>query len=1052
MANSITDKAIEQFAQMMVEKMETLSADWEMPWFSSKGNGVPQNLSGRPYSRLNELFLFFLCEKHQYQTPVFLTFLQAKNEGITINKGAKSFPVLFYNFIVTDITTGEKIPFDEYIKLSKDEREDYLVKPFLKLYNVFNLDQTSFAVQFPERFDALLNHFKVPEFIDDSGMTACKELDLMLSEKSWLCPIHVEKRDNAFFSPSLDKIHIPLKAQFKSGEGFYSTLLHEMTHSTGTDDRLDRKFGKFFGDDNYGREELVAELTAALMCRELGLNSSITRNNAAYLKGWIENIREEPKFLFSVLSDVGKAAAMIDEKIQSQSKDLVLNIENEQTEEQGAMLSTKQSYEIENEQTLIKSLHTPLYKLSGKEFSYVERVFTEKTHFSFTGPEVIKSSDDVAYIFKELENSAVENSFAVYVKNGQAIVQHLGMGGFVETSINAPAMIEAFNRINPDKVYFVHNHPSGQLNASQQDKLIYDKLKQVFGSKLELAIIINLTSGKYGIFDEYTFLTVNKDIITGDFPIKVFAFDKQVFDKDYNPEILETIRSEKEIAAFISGHRLGKREKISFLILSNGMKVVGNIFTPYTQISPDNVIDISKFITSCVTTYGGNGCVIYGRFPFENIEILNKKITENSCNGIKLIDVIKVKESGEFKSAYSLGLMEPELEYPKSRNEIFENNKSGNFATKQINYDFMKIDEQNVNWEQLNENYGITREALTEAGVLDEILNGRKSSKLVELTYQTQHGPRPFDAKVRLQEKDGVVGLVYYPVRQAPDLERPYYGYEFTEEDKKNLLETGNLGHTAEIERNGEKVGVFISVDSLTNDLVHIDVARLKMPNEIKGVKLTEQQISLLSEGKPVHVKNMTSNAGNTFSSYVMVNAEKRSLEFVQIKPNIVENINEMTSLNGALISEEERKILSEGGSVFIEGMTARDGRTYSANIKYDPETKKIKYDFPENDNSKNQEFKMPDRIKGVVLTDEQKAKMEAGEKVFIKDMTAQSGKKFSNFVYIDRTEGKIKFVPFTPQEVKDVKESKTQLSKPVIKKKNDQSNDSKKKGKGVKM
>lgn len=842
MGTSITDKAIEQFAQMMVEKMETLSSDWEKPWFSTTANGIPQNLSGRPYSRLNELFLFFLCEKHQYQTPVFLTFLQAKNEGIKINKGEKSFPVLFYNFIVKDIATGEKIPFDEYVKLSKDEREDYLVIPFLKQYNVFNLDQTSFAVQFPERFDELLNKLKIPQLNDESGMIACKELDLMLAGKSWLCPIYVEKGNEAYFSPDLDEIHVPLKAQFKSGESFYSALLHEMTHSTGTDNRLNRKFGATFGDDDYGREELVAELTAVLMCRELGISSAISDVNAAYLKGWIETIREEPKYLFSVLTDVGKAAAMIDNNIQTQNKELVLNIENPSVD--NALSSVNKAYSIDNEKEMVNAPQTPLHKLAS---------------------------------------------------------------GVVESAVDMGLM---------------------------EPNLFYKKKEE----------------------------------------------------KLTNHKILEKIKQ-----AYI-----------------NGFPVVYNSY----------------------------------EFPplFNNPEGFREFAEE--C-GFSTRDVM---------DTFNQNIKEIEIFINKNLNSIITGNFPGNSATKQINPNVMQIDEQKINWQQLNEKYGITREALMNAGVLEEVLQARKSSKVVELTYESQDGPRQFKAKVRLQEKDGNVGLVYYPVRQAPDLDKPYFGYEFTETDKKSLLETGNLDHTAEIERNGENVSVFISVDSLTNDLVHADVARLKIPNEIKGVELSEQQKSFLLEGKPVHVKNMTSNAGNAFSSYVMVNAEKRSLEFVQLKPNIVENINELTSLNGVPISEENRKILSEGESVFVEGMTSKDGRTYSANIKYDPETKKIKYEFPANDNSKSQEFKMPNKIKGVVLTDEQKAKIEAGEKVFIKDMIAQSGKKFSNFVYIDRTEGKIKFDPFTPKEVKDVKESKGQASKPVIKKKNDQSDDSKKKGKGVKM
>lgn len=353
----------------------------------------------------------------------------------------------------------------------------------------------------------------------------------------------------------------------------------------------------------------------------------------------------------------------------------------------------------------------------------------------------------------------------------------------------------------------------------------------------------------------------------------------------------------------------------------------------------------------------------------------------------------------------------------------------------------MQIDEKKVNWQELKDKHGITREALQEAGVLDSILKGYKSQKLIKLTYETQDGPRYFDAKIRLQEKDNDVKLVYYPVKQAPELDKPYFGYEFTEQDKKNLLEIGNLGHSAEIDRSGEKVKVLISVDSLTNDLVHADTNKINLSNEIKGAKLTEQQMSFLLDGKPVHINGMTSNEGKTFSSTVMINAEKRSLEFVKLKPNIVENINELKELNGASISEDNRKILAEGGPVFIEGMTSRDGREYSANVKYDAEAKRIRYEFPKDDYSNSQEINIPNKIKGVILTEDQKTKLAAGEKVFIKDMISQNGKKFSNSIYIDKTENKIKFEPFKQ------KESKEQSTKevPKVRQKNEPKDDSKK-------
>lgn len=98
------DKNAEKFVSLMVEKIESISTNWEKPWFSniaSKQNFIPQNLSGRLYSGGNLFMLLMLCEEHNYQTPVFLTFNQAKNENISILKGAVSFPVYHTSFVLT---------------------------------------------------------------------------------------------------------------------------------------------------------------------------------------------------------------------------------------------------------------------------------------------------------------------------------------------------------------------------------------------------------------------------------------------------------------------------------------------------------------------------------------------------------------------------------------------------------------------------------------------------------------------------------------------------------------------------------------------------------------------------------------------------------------------------------------------------------------------------------------------------------------------------------------------------------------------------------------
>ena len=160
-------------------------------------------------------------------------------------------------------------------------------------------------------------------------MYAHSALDRMIQQQSWLCPIQADKRENgAYYSPSRDIVVLPMKAQFNTGNTpeeiyrdgmeFYSTMLHEMTHSTMTPERLNREMGGKFGDPKYAKEELVAELTAAMISHSMGFDSKITDNSAAYLDSWIGVLKKEPKFIASIMADVNKASDLILDHVDKQ--------------------------------------------------------------------------------------------------------------------------------------------------------------------------------------------------------------------------------------------------------------------------------------------------------------------------------------------------------------------------------------------------------------------------------------------------------------------------------------------------------------------------------------------------------------------------------------------------------------------------------------------------------------------------------------------------------------------------------------------------------------
>lgn len=144
----------------------------------------------------------------------------------------------------------------------------------------------------------------------------------MIAENLWVCPISLEHQDNAYYSISKDAIVLPEKSQFINGETFYGTLLHEMTHSTGAEGRLDRIKPAAFGSKEYAREELVAELGSALVASQYGITKTIKEDSALYLGSWLDVLKESPEFLKTTLFDVKKASSMIAQRIDAVAEKL----------------------------------------------------------------------------------------------------------------------------------------------------------------------------------------------------------------------------------------------------------------------------------------------------------------------------------------------------------------------------------------------------------------------------------------------------------------------------------------------------------------------------------------------------------------------------------------------------------------------------------------------------------------------------------------------------------------------------------------------------------
>lgn len=337
---SAEERALERFTELMIKKISSIKGDWKKPWFTENFMAWPKNLSGREYNGMNALMLMLLCEENSYKLPVFCTFQRVSGlnystdrQGnhkpltdangerlpqVSVLKGEKSFPVFITTFTVVDKETKEKIKMEDYRKLSPEEQKKYSVYPKLNVHNVFNVAQTNLREARPELYEKLCerNNLKRPASLDDEKM-AFAPLDEMIEKKLWVCPISLEHQDSAYYSIAKDAIVLPEKSQFINGESFYGTLLHEMTHSTGAEGRLDRIKPAAFGSKEYAREELVAELGSALVASQYGITKTIKEDSAQYLGSWLDVLKESPEFLKTTLFDVKKASSMIAQRIDA---------------------------------------------------------------------------------------------------------------------------------------------------------------------------------------------------------------------------------------------------------------------------------------------------------------------------------------------------------------------------------------------------------------------------------------------------------------------------------------------------------------------------------------------------------------------------------------------------------------------------------------------------------------------------------------------------------------------------------------------------------------
>ena len=456
------------------------------------------------------------------------------------------------------------------------------------------------------------------------------------------------------------------------------------------------------------------------------------------------------------------------------------------------------------------------------EFCHVERIFRESGSFDFTVGNKVESPEDVAFIFSQLETASVEHSFAVFVKDGNPIVVELCMGDYNSTSVNIPAIKEAYFRIKPDTVYFVHNHPSGNLIRSHEDVACLRTIERAINKKTT-GIIVNLKTGRFGVFDsEGEQDTKTKNTPKQTKPLTIYTFDQQVFADDYDPDSLETTNSPQRIAAFIQSQRLGSRDKISLLVLNRALKIVANIHTKYkTLLSKGLADDIVHYIN----TFGGESAVVYGNGVINGFNSLQNTVKTISGNKFKILDAVHVdSEHSVTKSASYGDISESEVKYQKRDKQ----KKSDSKAT------------------EVSKTYALLRDALAdvmrESGI--EVITDNKEAQRVleeenERVKTMSFGER-YDYK---QYPNGRIepNLSNKEVRiKKADLNHEFSNFDEAKEwAKKNIVRTLNnneSGGKGNVRISGTAVNKYLSESAVAkSDSTDVHLAVLKaLPNVIK--------------------------------------------------------------------------------------------------------------------------------------------------------------------------------------------------------------------------
>ncbi|WP_450091484.1 DUF3945 domain-containing protein [Paenimyroides ceti] len=265
---------------------------------------------------------------------------------------------------------------------------------------------------------------------------------------------------------------------------------------------------------------------------------------------------------------------------------------------------------------------------------------------------------------------------------------------------------------------------------------------------------------------------------------------------------------------------------------------------------------------------------------------------------------------------------------------------------------------EQVDWETMK-NLGVSKEYLEKRNLLEPLLKGYKTNELLNVSINFGGVAVRTDARLALQaDQDGKPVVFVHGVRKTPELHREFFGHSFTDEDKKNILETGNMGRIVDLKnpRTGDMIPSIISVDKLTNELIALRTSLIKIPNEIKGVQLNDEQKQTLTEGKPLYLEGITSTKGASFNAKCSYNADKNYVEFLfdrsnnnqQSQNNQQNNQQSQTqeaprTFRGKDLTDEQYNKFKDGQTVYVELKDKKD-QPYQGYITFNKENGKNQF------------------------------------------------------------------------------------------------------------